>query len=115
MYLSYLITVKYHLGGRITLTILEPSNGGIGIKLKMPSPTFMKSKDWIKYNVLENKLFTNELSVSGKKRANITQINEARNPKSIFDNGPHRAVIAKSRLGFLKLRAYIGTGLAQPK
>ena len=42
--LSYLITLKYVLSGKTTLSILDPSNGGIGMRLNIPSPIFIEKK-----------------------------------------------------------------------
>ena len=96
---------------------LEPSSGGIGMRLNMPIPRLMEWKIRIKSSVLLTKESKKlDSNVTSRSKATVSKyINNEKNAQTKLIAGPANAVMAKSRLGFLKFLALIGTGLAQPK
>lgn len=94
------------LGSRAK-SIWEPSNGGIGIKLKIAKRIFTQQ---IKLNI-KRRFKLNSENWKGKKRINNPKIKA----KIMFDSGPAKATFASPYFLSLKLRGLTGTGFAQPK
>lgn len=88
--------------GKIADRILDPSRGGIGIKLKIIRTIFISI---IKY-ITEAKSAPNGINL---------KINEKIITAIRFESGPANATLRLSILGFLKLLGLIGTGFPQPK
>ena len=86
---------------------LEPSRGGIGIKLNTNSTKFKTvkyTKKIISMLVLASKTGTNNLKATKE----ITATNK-------LERGPAMATIAGPNLGYFKLYGLKGTGFAHPK
>lgn len=89
------------LEGNNPINTLEPSRGGIGIRLNMAKTRFMSIAN-----------LRNSQIQSGKFILKIRLKNIARH---IFAKGPAIPTKRISLLGFLKLKKFTGTGFAQPK
>ena len=93
--------------GRRRLNIFEPSNGGIGIRLKIASKRFSLAIS-VKINIIELK------SSEGWKFTIILTIKLARIAKIIFVKGPDSETSAISFLPSRRLNGSTGTGFAAP-
>lgn len=91
------------MGGSIALTILCPSNGGIGIRLKTANAMFIVANEYSKNTMREG-------VVSGSKLFTIP----VRNAKDRFERGPANATSAVCSSLFSKLYSLMGTGLLHP-
>lgn len=89
------------LDGINPINILEPSKGGIGIRLNMAKTKFIRTA------ILRNSQI--------KKGIFIFKIKLKIIARDIFAKGPAIPTKTISLLGFLKLRKFIGIGFAQPK
>ena len=85
------------------MTTLEPSRGGIGMRLNTPKITLTT------ISVLKIK------AKAGAKGTIRGQMSLRATASKRFANGPLRPIQTISVLGFFKARKFIGTGLAAPK
>ncbi len=96
-----------YLYGKNASNTLDPSSGGIGIRLNAASPMLMftiwnrnisPARPVMLYHLAPKNLKNNTVNTAVK----------------IFPATPANDTITKSRLGCLKYLVFIGTGLAQP-
>jgi hypothetical protein len=93
--------------GRRSAKILDPSRGGIGIRLNMASKRFNLPI------IIKSDIKKNTVSLGAKFANNLT-IKLARIAKITLDKGPAKETKAKSFLPSLRLKTSTGTGLAAP-
>jgi hypothetical protein len=98
---SKLLNLYAKLDGSNPINILEPSKGGIGIKLNIAKTRFMSIA-----NLRNSEIRIEKFNLKSKLK-DIAKI--------IFAKGPAIPTKTISLLGFLKLKKFIGTGFAQPK
>lgn len=96
-----------YLYGKNASNTLEPSSGGIGIKLNAASPMFI----FIMINKNRIPVFPDIKKILSPQNLNNNTVNTA---VKIFPATPASDTIIKSSLGCLKYLAFIGTGFAQP-
>ena len=85
---------------------LEPSNGGIGIRLKSINDTLIKTS--------KNRKFVSKLAGPKNGAKIFKTMPKTINPIKLAP-GPAREITAMANLGRRKLYEFTGTGLAQPK
>ena len=100
---SSLIYLTAKAVGNKLNTNREPSNGGIGIRLKMPNITFI-------IIACDNKNFI----IITFAKIGILRNNANKTAIKIFANGPARPTQNTSFFGFFKKLKFIGTGFAHP-
>ena len=105
LFFSKKVRTESMLPGRIEKRILEPSSGGIGMRLNVASTRF------IFIIVTITKIGTNTMYPAGN-------TNRSKSPKiramMMFVAGPAKATIASPQRWLRRLYGLYGTGFAQP-